>query len=169
MLGAVVATAGGGLAACHHSAASGGVPVITRHAGGQDSAATGSGAEGGLSDLVAAVSPAGRDEGPVSLKFQVSARPVAGQPVLMTLRLIANQPLDHLEARFRPDEGLDISQGADFDPAGHLDAGATLDHTLTVLPAHDGVYTVMATVTSGTATTALSRSFVIPIVVAKPP
>jgi hypothetical protein len=90
---------------------------------------------------------------------------VAGQPVVVTLRLVANQALEHMEARFLPDDGLVISQGDDFDPQGPLDVGATLDHTLTLVPAHDGVYTVMATVTTGAAAEAVSRSFVIPIVV----
>jgi hypothetical protein len=85
--------------------------------------------------------------------------------VVITLRLVANQALDHLEARFRPDEGLQVTQGGDFDPQGHMDAGATVDHDLTLIPDHDGIYTVLATVTSGSADSAVSRSFVIPIVV----
>jgi hypothetical protein len=101
----------------------------------------------------------------VGLKFQVGQRPVAGTAVVITLRLVANQALDHLEARFRPDEGLQVTQGGDFDPQGHMDAGATVDHDLTLIPDHDGIYTVLATVTSGSADSAVSRSFVIPIVV----
>jgi hypothetical protein len=163
-----MAAISGALVACHHSAGSSGVTLVKRHAGPGAGTAHGEPADSGPADLVAAVSPAGREEGPVSLKFQVIQRPVAGQPVVMTLRLVANQALDHLEARFLPDDGLAISDGGDFDPAGHLDSGATLDHNLTVLPAHDGVYTVMATVTTGTTAAATSRSFVIPIVVASP-
>ena len=47
-----------------------------------------------------------------------------------------------------------------------MEAGSAVDHTLTLIPSHDGVYTVMATVTTGSAAEAVSRSFVIPIVVA---
>jgi hypothetical protein len=90
---------------------------------------------------------------------------VAGQPVVIVLRLLANQPLEHLEARFHADDGLEIPQGGDFDPEGRLDPGATVDHSLTVVPAHEGVFTVMATITAGLAAEARSRSFVIPIVV----
>jgi hypothetical protein len=85
--------------------------------------------------------------------------------VVITLRLAANQALEHLEARFHPDDGLEITQGADFDPLGHLDAGTALDHTLTLVPTHDGVFTLLATVTTGAAAEEVSRSFVIPIVV----
>jgi hypothetical protein len=46
-----------------------------------------------------------------------------------------------------------------------LDAGATVDHNLTLIPGQDGIYTVMATVTAGSPDAAVSRSFVIPIVV----
>jgi hypothetical protein len=156
----------GPLGACHHSGGSAGAPLVKRHAPGSEGASNPSAnaADSGPTDLVSAVS-GGRDEGPESLKFQVARRPVAGQPVVITLRLTANQALDHLEARFRPDDGLQVTQGADFDPQGHLDAGATVDHDLSLIPDHDGIYTILATVTTGSADAAVSRSFVIPIVV----
>ncbi len=168
LLGILVTLTCGGLGACHHSSGDSGAPLVKRHAGPADGAADAAGqrVDNGPTDLVSAVSAAGREEGPVGLKFQVSQRPVAGQPMVMTLRLVANQPLEHLEARFHPDDGLDISQGEVFDPEGHMEPGEAVDHTLTLLPAHDGVYTVMATVTMGTAADAVSRSFIIPIVVA---
>jgi hypothetical protein len=80
-------------------------------------------------DLVSAVSLSGSGEGAVGLKFQLRQRPVAGQPVVIVLRLVANQPLEHLEARFHTDDGLDISQGGDFDPEGHMDAGSARSST----------------------------------------
>lgn len=171
MLGPVRATlmgtllaACGLLGACHHGAASA-TPLVKRHSGPGSGSGPGAGdAPAGPTDLVSAVSGGG-EEGPAGLKFQVGQRPVAGQPVVITLRLVANQALDHLEARFRPDEGLEVSQGGDFDPQGHLDAGETVDHDLTLIPDHDGIYTVLATVTTGSADAAVSRSFVIPIVV----
>jgi hypothetical protein len=159
LFGILVATACGVLGACHHS---GGAPLVKRHAG---PVTAGSGADQGPADLVSAVSSSGATEGVVSLKFQVVQRPIAGQPVVLVLRLMANQPLEHLEARFHTDDGLEIPQGGDFDPEGHLDAGTAVDHSLTVVAAHSGVYTIMATVTTGSAADALSRSFVIPIVV----
>jgi hypothetical protein len=166
-MGMMVASACGLLAACSHSTGSGATPFIKRHAAG---AAGGSGAtpgnvaDPGPTDLVSAVS--GGSEGPVGLKFQVTQRPVSGAPVVITLRLVANQPLEHLEARFHPDDGIEVTQGGDFDPEGPMEAGSAVDHALTVVPSHDGIYTVMATVTTGSAAGAVSRSFVIPIVVA---
>jgi hypothetical protein len=164
----IMATACGLLGACSHSTGSVAIPFIKRHAAGT---AAGSGpaaakvADPGPADLVSAVS-GGAGDGPVGLKFQVTQRPVSGKPVVITLRLIANQPLEHLEARFHPDDGLDVTQGGDFDPEGAMEAGSAVDHALTVVPAHDGIYTVMATVTTGSAAQTISRSFVIPIVVA---
>ncbi len=143
------------LGACGHSHGD----AVRQHA------SQGSEAGSGPSDLVSAVSGAGTEEGPVGLKFQMGERPVAGRPTVMMLRLVANEPLEHLEARFRPDEGLDVTQGGEFDPEGHMDPGTAVDHTLTLVPARDGIYTVMATVTTGLAAEAVSRSFVIPIVV----
>jgi hypothetical protein len=164
----MLAGACGLLAACSHSTGSGAAPLIKRHAAGTaggNGVTPGAAADPGPTDLVSAVS-GGAGEGPVGLKFQVTQRPVSGKPVVVTLRLIANQPLEHLEARFHPDEGLDVTQGGDFDPEGPMEAGSAVDHTLTIVPTHDGVYTVMATVTTGSAAEAVSRSFVIPIVVA---
>ena len=171
MLGPVRATligtllaACGLLGACHHGAASA-TPLVKRHSGPGSGSGPGAGdAPAGPTDLVSAVSGGG-EEGPAGLKFQVGQRPVAGQPVVITLRLVANQALEHLEARFHPDDALELTQGGEFDPEGPLEAGATVDHTLTVVPGHDGVYTVMATVTTGVAAEGVSRSFVIPIVV----
>lgn len=164
----VTAAALGLLAGCSHSSGNSGAPLVKRHAGGAGGAGAGSAADSGPTDLVAAVSSGGADEGPVALKFQLGQRPEAGKPVIITLRLVANQALDQLAARFLPDDGLEIGQGGEFDPQGHMDPGATVDHTLTLTPAHDGVYTVLATVTSGSADAAVSRSFVIPIVVGAP-
>jgi hypothetical protein len=167
-IGMMVAIACGLFAACSHSTGSGAMPFIKRHAGGTaggSGAVPGSVADPGPTDLVSAVS-GGAGDGPVGLKFQLTQRPVSGKPVIITLRLVANQPLEHLEARFHTDDGLDVTQGGDFDPEGAMEAGSAVDHALTVVPAHDGVYAVMATVTAGSATGAISRSFVIPIVVA---
>jgi len=163
----MVASACGLLAACSHSTGSATTPFIKRHAAGTpggSGATPGNVADPGPTDLVSAVSGGG--EGPVGLKFQVTQRPVSGAPVVVTLRLTANQPLEHLEARFHPDEGIEVTQGGDFDPEGPMEAGTAVDHALTVVPSHDGIYTVMATVTTGSAAGAVSRSFVIPIVVA---
>ncbi|HEY1900704.1 MAG TPA: hypothetical protein VGG49_13030 [Steroidobacteraceae bacterium] len=163
------------LGACGHSNDDHGTPVAKRHAGAAGNAANaaGSAADPGPADLVSAVSAAGGDQSPVGLKFEVTQRPVVGQPVVIALRLAANQPLEHLVARFHPDDGLSITQGSDFDAEGHMDAGSTVDHKLTLVPTQAGVYTVMATVTTGSAGYAVSRSFIIPIVAAaaatKPP
>lgn len=158
LLGILLAAACGVLLACHHS---GGAALVKRHATVAAGAST---ADQGPTDLVAAVSVGGSAVGAVSLKFQLRQRPLAGQPVDLVLRLVANQPLEHLEARFHAEDGLDIPQGSDFDPLGPVDTGAAIDHRLTVVAAHEGVYTVLATVTSGTAVEAVSHSFVIPIV-----
>ncbi len=145
----LVAGACGLLGACGHSHGGSGAPLVKRHEA--SASAPGGRADSGPTDLVSAVSGGNADDGPVGLKFQLQQRPVAGQPVVMTLRLVANQALEHLEARFHADEGLEVTQGGDFDPAGQMEAGATVDHVLTLVPGHDGVYTVMATVTAGEA------------------
>jgi hypothetical protein len=165
----LMAAACAALSACSHSGGGSGAPLVRRHADGSPGgtgAGNASAVPDGPTDLVAAVSGGG--DSPVGLKFQLGQRPVAGQPVVITLRLVANQPLERLEARFLPDDGLTLSQGRDFDPEGHMEAGEAVDHALTVIPGHDGIFTVLATVTTGSAAEAHSRSFVIPLVVGAP-
>jgi hypothetical protein len=164
----LMAAACAALGACSHSGGSSGAPLVKRHsAGSTDGPGTAIAAKNGVpngpTDLVAAVSNGG--DSPVGLKFQLGQRPVSGQPLVITLQLVANQALEHLEARFLPDDDLTLTQGGDFDAQGHLDAGEAVDHAVTVIPAHDGVHTVLATLTTGVAAEAVSRSFVIPIVV----
>jgi hypothetical protein len=161
----VLGAALGVLGACSHSGPGSAAPLTKRNGTPGTGPGAGTGADSGPTDLVSAVSGGGTEEGPVGLKFQIGERPVAGKPVVVTLRMVANQALEELAARFLADDGLDITQGRQFDPPGHLEAGASVDHTLTLTPEHDGVYTVLATVTTGSADTAVSRSFVIPIVV----
>jgi hypothetical protein len=163
LIGTLLAMACGLLGACHHHSSGASTAPLPDSAGVANSSAAA--ADRAVTDMVAAVSGRGAEDGPVGLKFRLGQRPSAGKPVVMTLRLAANQVLEHLEARFHPDDGLEITQGADFDPVGHLDAGTALDHTLTLVPAHDGVFTLLATVTTGATAEAVSRSFVIPIVV----
>ncbi len=160
------------LGACSHPGGGSGAALVKRHSDDAGTSSPAGKVETGPTDLVSAVSNGGAGDGPVGLQFQLGQRPVVGRGVIITLRLVANQPLEHLEARFRPDDGLQITQGGDFDPQGPMDAGAMLDHTLTLLPGQDGVYTVMATVTvtaAGAAAEGVSRSFVIPIVVGAAP
>jgi hypothetical protein len=169
LTGMLLAAACALLGACSHSGGDRSTPLVKRHPGGAGAASSAANnVDPGPTDLVSAVSGSTGD-GPVGLKFQLGQRPVAGQPVVITLRLVANQALEQLEARFHADEGLELTQGGDFDPAGPMEAGATVDHLLTLVPGHDGVYTVRATVTAGSADGALSRSFVIPIVVGEAP
>ena len=163
-IGILLAAACGLVTACGHFGTGSAAPLIKRQPDAGAASSPGNAADTGPTDLVSAVSNGVGGDGPVGLKFQLGQRPVAGQPVVMTLRLVANQALEHLEARFHPDEGLDIPQGSEFDPEGHMDAGSAVEHRLTVVAAHEGVYTVMATLTTGTAAESIIHSFVIPIV-----
>src|ERR1700685_2540963 len=130
LIGTMRAVACGLLGACHHHFGGASTAPLPGGTGAANSSADPT--NPAVTDMVAAVSGRGAEDGPVGLKFRLAQRPSAGKPVVITLRLAANQALEHLEARFHPDDGLQITQGADFDPLGHLDAGTALDHTLTL-------------------------------------
>ena len=121
-------------------------------------------------DLVEAVGTS-RGTGPVDLQFALRQRPVAGQPLTVKLRLSAATPLDRVEAHFHADDGLDIRDGAQLNSVEHLQAGAGVDHDLSVIPEHEGVYGIVATITTTSQSESVSRSFSIPILVdpAAPP
>ena len=157
-------TAAGCLAACgyfgggSHAAAG---PQGTAGAPGHAAAAP---ADPLAADLVEAVS-ASHSTGPVDLKFALRRRPVAGQPLTVRLRLSLSSSLDRVEARFHSDDGLDIRAGSTLEPLERPAAGVNVEHDLVVVPEREGVYSLMATVTTTSQSESVSRSFSIPILV----
>lgn len=154
----LLALACGGLAACGHSG-SGTAPAAPAAA----AAAAPRTPHGPADDLVQAVS-SGQDEN-LDLRFAVREKPVAGRPVDITVQLTPRTDLEHLTARVHVDDGLTLRSGAELPPLDHPQRDQPVQQEIVAMPARDGIYTIMVTVTAELGSGSLSRTFAIPLMV----
>ena len=148
--------------ACACIAACGGAGHGAPTAPAQTHAAT---ATGSGDDLVEAVGSS-REQSLLDLKFALRQRPQAGHPLDIDVRLTPLADLERVEARLYADDGLELRSGTTLPALDHPAAGIAVDQDIVVVPAHDGVYTILVTVTGGgSATTTVSRTFGIPLIV----
>ncbi|HEY3785377.1 MAG TPA: hypothetical protein VGL55_08865 [Steroidobacteraceae bacterium] len=118
----------------------------------------------GMTDMVAAIS-ATKTGPPVEMKFAVQQRPEVGQPVDVSIAMIATSAaLDSVSASFAATEGLDIVGGAEMPQTDKPFPGIPLHHTLRILPKRNGIFAVTAVVSVGSANTRTTRTFSIPII-----
>ena len=144
-----------GIAAC--GGAGHGTPAT---AAAQTHAATAPG-----DDLVEAVGSS-REQSLLDLKFALRERPQAGRPLDIDVRLTPLADLERVEARLYADDGLELRSGATLPVLDHPAAGIAVDQDIVVVPAHEGVYTILVTVTGGGGSaTTVSRTFGIPLIV----
>jgi hypothetical protein len=122
-------------------------------------------ADGGLGDMVAAVSAS--KAGPkVELKFRVGQRPDVGQPVELDVALFPGLPApDSIAVKFQVPDGLDIAEGADWPQADKPAEGTPLRHTVKLVPRRDGIYALSAVVSVDYANLVATRTFSIPLIV----
>lgn len=118
-------------------------------------------------DMVAAV-PAGssgsHSRGIVDLKFSLGQRPDVGKAVEVSLALIPSMDLERLFARFQGGEGLELVSGAQTAPLTHLSAGQPVEHTVTVMARHDGIFNLTAVVLADSPAESVARTFSIPVI-----
>ena len=114
-------------------------------------------------DMVAAPSSS-KTAGAVALKFAVTQKPEVGAPVDIRLALIPTPGLERVVASFQGSEGLELRSGAKTPTFEKPEAGASINHTLTVVPSSDGIFYVTAVVVSDSEETSVSRTFTIPVI-----
>lgn len=117
-------------------------------------------------DMVSAVSAGGTGP-PIGLKFRLETRPVVGASAQLVLALLPTPGLEisHIHASLQPEEGLQLQSARTFDIDSPQD-GATLAQDVTVVPQHEGVLSLNAVVTVDYDNTSISRTYVIPLIVA---
>lgn len=115
-------------------------------------------------DMVAAVSPA-HSNTPISMRFTLSARPVIGTPLTVTVALItaADVAITHVRASFQPGDGLQLQAERNLD-VGNPGAGAVIEQELSVVPQQAGVLSLNATVVVDMDGGSLARSYSIPLI-----
>jgi hypothetical protein len=116
-------------------------------------------------DMVAAVSSA-RSSTPIGMKFGLSARPVVGTPLTVTLALIpaSDVGISHIHVLFQPGEGLQLQSERNLD-INQPGAGTVVEQELSVVPQQSGVLSLNATVVVDMDGGSLARSYVIPLIV----
>jgi hypothetical protein len=114
-------------------------------------------------DLVVAPTSA-RAPGLVQLKFAVTQKPEIGQPVDIELALIPVEGIEKMLATFQANEGLELRAGAKTPTYEKPAAGATVSHTLTIVPSRDGIFYVTAVVLAESTTDSVVRTFSIPVI-----
>lgn len=113
-------------------------------------------------DMVAAVSSA-KGPGTVDVRFSIPARPVVGEPLDIQLSLTPSIELERLVAHFQVPEGVQLVAGGETGqnrPA----IGAEINHTLTVVPKADGIYTITAVVLTDSEQASIARTYSIPLI-----
>jgi hypothetical protein len=117
-------------------------------------------------DMVTAVSSA-RSTTPINMKFALSARPVVGTPVTLTVALIPapGVAINHIQASFQPGDRLQLLTDRVLEVSGP-DAGQLLEQQLSVVPQQAGVLLLNATVLVDTDGGSLARGYTIPVIAA---
>lgn len=100
----------------------------------------------------------------VDLRFELTQRPEIGKPTDIVFALIPTAPLERLYARFQPEDGLELVQGAETAQITRPVVGEPVNHTVTVTARRDGIFTIRATVLMDSASDSISRGFLVPVI-----
>ena len=120
-------------------------------------------AELALANMVSAVS-SGKPTENLQLKFELRNRPTVGQPVAIEIALIPGQDLDRVYATFQGSDGLEITTGGKTDEIERPPVGVPITYTVTVIPRHEGVFSMSAVVLADSSIESVSRTFSIPVI-----
>lgn len=106
----------------------------------------------------------GKPGAAVDIRYEFTARPEAGKPIELQVALIPTAGVDAMDVTFSGMEGITLAGtlSANFDA---VQAGQPYQHTISVLPDHNGVFYVTAAVNTQMGAAALSKTFSIPFVV----
>jgi hypothetical protein len=115
-------------------------------------------------DMVTAVSSA-RSTTPINMKFALSARPVVGTPVTLTVALIPapDAGISHIHASFQPADGLQLLADRALDISNPA-PGQPIEQQLSVVPQQAGVLLLNATVLVDMDGGSMARGYTIPMI-----
>ena len=120
-------------------------------------------ADNSAADMIAAVSQS-KAPRPVDLRFDLTDRPLPGQPLDVSVALIPVDPdVLGIAVKFAGEDGLALVKGAEAS-ADKPALGVPIRRTVTVTPKADGIYALTATVTATTDTDSRTTVFSIPLI-----
>lgn len=152
------------LAGCGSSSGSGTGSAASKNKKGHTQVSTDP-AERPPADMVAGVSPS-KAGPPVTLKFELREPPEAGQPFDVDIAILPGAPaIDRIYGKFQGGEGLELVEGGELRAIDKPAVGSTIRHVVRILPKHDGVFAVSATVSVDLADDSITRTYSIPVIV----
>lgn len=109
----------------------------------------------------------GKATAPMQLKFELAAKPLAGQTVVVSLALIAGVPAQSVAVHFGDSPGLVFANPADW-TVGAVVPDTVYREDIQLSGAAAGVYFVTATATMTHDAVVETRDFSIPVIVSAP-
>ncbi|HEV3179419.1 MAG TPA: hypothetical protein VGZ05_03025 [Steroidobacteraceae bacterium] len=102
---------------------------------------------------------------PVQVKFELHGRPDLAHPLDIELALVPlSASIDRVSGKIVTEEGLELVEGAQIPATDRPAEGATIRHTLKVLPRRDGIFILSALLTVDSAGQGSSETFSIPLI-----
>ena len=125
---------------------------------------------GGDPDMVSAVNLAGSSTNLISMQFKLTARPRLTTPLQVILQLIPapDTQISRIQLSVQPGDGLLLQSDhmvefTDFHP------GTPVQQNVTVVPQHNGLLNLSATVLVDADDQSITRTYSIPLIVADSP
>lgn len=118
-------------------------------------------------DMVAAVS-AGRSATMIGLHFAIGDLPVIDKPLPVEIAVVPHIPFSSVHVYFEARDGVALSTGKELGPLTDVLPEKPITHKLVLLPLHEGVYTITATVDTEGTEGSITRVFSIPVIIGPP-
>lgn len=115
--------------------------------------------------MVSAVAANKGAAGAVQLKFELAGRPDVGQALDVNVVIVpVAGGVDRISGTFQGDDGLDIVSGSSLPATDKPPQGTPISHALRVLPRHDGIFALGATITTEAGGLSSSQKFTMPLI-----
>jgi hypothetical protein len=115
--------------------------------------------------MVAAVS-AGNSSSIISVHFMLNATPIVNQTLPVDIAIVPHREFVSVRAHFESRDGLVLTVGDTLEPVQPKRLDEVIKHQLVLLPNHDGVHIITATVETEGSDGTITRVFSIPVIVA---
>jgi hypothetical protein len=118
--------------------------------------------------MVSGVTNTSKPGAPVSMWFDIKARPVVGEPLDIDIALVPQAATEHMRMTFIATEGLTVKPAATAPEYRSVQPGGVYRHTLTVTPREDGAFYIGTIVLMDAENGPEARTFSIPVMVGAP-
>ena len=117
----------------------------------------------------ATAATAAEPDAPIEFRYQLTASPEVGQPLLIDFALVPQKASPALRVMVATSGGLGLQRGSSAPVMRNVQAGAEYWDQIVVVPEADGAFNVNVIATLGEGPSSLARTFSIPVMVGAPP